>query len=203
MTRARLSSSRRASGTWPRPGHIPRGPPTAACPPRSRRRSASDPARARLRGTRGRERLDERLQPGAGSMTPSSSSGWLGGARGEHVRLEPLSDRPRRGRSLAVARGPRETYRFTTVPDTEDEMAQYVATALEQQAARRAVPTRRWTGRAAAWWDRHGSAISSSGPGPRGHPLQRGEEVPMSWRSAGRGWPPTSSERQSTRRQSS
>jgi N-acetyltransferase len=96
---------------------------------------------------------------------------------GARVRLEPLSlDHVRP--LLGAARGPRETYRFTLVPDTEDEMVQYVATALEQQAARRALPF--------ATVDRvSGRVVGSTRfgniefwPWPPGHPLQRGEEVP-------------------------
>jgi len=96
---------------------------------------------------------------------------------GAHVRLEPLSV-DHIGPLLAAARGPRATYGFTTVPDTEAEMAQYVATALEQQAARRAMPF--------ATVDRaRGRVVGSTRfgniefwPWPRGNPLQRGEEVP-------------------------
>jgi len=58
---------------------------------------------------------------------------------GAHVRLEPLS-LDHVGALVAAARGPRDTYGFTTVPDTEREMAQYVRTALDLQAARRAMP---------------------------------------------------------------
>src|SRR5262245_14640652 len=96
---------------------------------------------------------------------------------GAHVRLEPLS-MDHIGRLLEAARGPRATYAFTTVPDTEEGMAQYVATALEQQVARKAVPF--------ATVDRERSRVVGSTrfgniefwPWPRGNPFQRGEEVP-------------------------
>src|SRR5262245_13430310 len=96
---------------------------------------------------------------------------------GAHVRLEPLSAN-HVGPLLAAARGPRATYAFTTVPDTAEAMAQYVAIALEQQAARKAVPF--------ATVDRErGRVIGSTRfgniefwPWPPGNPFQRGEEVP-------------------------
>ena len=96
---------------------------------------------------------------------------------GAHVRLEPLS-LDHVGALVAAARGPRDTYGFTTVPDTEREMAQYVRTALDLQAARRAMPF--------ATVDRErGRVVGSTRfgniefwPWPPGHPLQRGEEMP-------------------------
>src|SRR5262245_23704088 len=96
---------------------------------------------------------------------------------GAHVRLEPLSV-DHVGPLLAAAHGPRATYAFTTVPDTEDGMAQYVATALEQQAARKAVPfatVDRTTGRVVGA-TRFGNI--EFWPWPPGHRFQRGEEVP-------------------------
>jgi N-acetyltransferase len=96
---------------------------------------------------------------------------------GSHVRLEPLSlDHVEP--LLAAARGPRTSYAFTTVPDTQGGMAQYVATALEQQAARKAVPF-------ATVERERGRVVGSTRfgniefwPWPPGNPLQRGEEVP-------------------------
>ena len=96
---------------------------------------------------------------------------------GEHVRLEPLS-LDHVGALVAAARGPRDTYGFTTVPDTEREMAQYVATALELQAARRALPfatVDMVTGRVVGA-TRFGNI--EFWPWPPGHALQRGEEMP-------------------------
>jgi hypothetical protein len=122
---------------------------------------------------------------------------------GAHVRLEPLS-LDHIAPLVAAARGPRDTYGFTIVPDTEGEMAQYVATALGLQAARRALPF--------ATVDRlSGRVVGSTRfgniefwPWPPGHPLQRGEEVPdVVEIGYGPGWPPTSSGRRSIRKQSS
>ena len=111
-------------------------------------------------------------------MTPSAIAGLTPvELEGAHVRLEPLS-LDHVGPLVAAARGPRESYRLTTVPDAEGEMAQYVATALDQQAARRALPF--------ATVDREtGRVVGSTRflniefwPWPPGNPLQRGEEVP-------------------------
>ena len=106
------------------------------------------------------------------------------------MRLEPLS-LDHVGPLVAAARGPRDTYGFTIVPDTEDEMAQYVATALELQVARRALPfatVDMVTGRVVGS-TRFGNI--EFWPWHRGHPLQRGEEVPdvveigWTWLAAG------------------
>src|SRR5512147_867863 len=96
---------------------------------------------------------------------------------GRVVRLEPLAlahVRP----LAAAASGPRDTYGFTFVPASEQDMATYVETALADQAARRAVPfatVERATGR----------VIGSTRFGnvefwawPPGNPLQRGETRP-------------------------
>ena len=96
---------------------------------------------------------------------------------GHHVRLEPLS-RDHTSALLRVARGSRETYGFTHVPDTEAAMAAYVDTALEAQAARRALPF--------ATVDRAaGRVVGSTRFGnvefwawPPGNPNQRGAQVP-------------------------
>jgi len=96
---------------------------------------------------------------------------------GAHVRLEPLS-LGHVGPLVAAARGPRETYGFTIVPDTEGEMTQYVRTALELQTARRALPfatVEMVTGRVVGS-TRFGNI--EFWPWPPGHPLQRGEQVP-------------------------
>ncbi len=97
--------------------------------------------------------------------------------KGAHARVEPLSI-DHVGGLVAAARGPRETYRFTTVPDTEAEMGRYVAAALEQQAARRALPF-------ATMDAASGRVVGSTRfgniefwPWPPGNALQRGEEVP-------------------------
>jgi RimJ/RimL family protein N-acetyltransferase len=58
---------------------------------------------------------------------------------GRHVRLEPLGER-HLDALVAAASGPRDTYGLTLVPATADEMASYVATALRDQAAGRALP---------------------------------------------------------------
>jgi N-acetyltransferase len=109
---------------------------------------------------------------------------------GRHVRLEPLAIE-HVGSLMTAARGERDTYAFTLVPATEDEMAAYVRAALEQQAAGRALPF--------ATMDRRtGRVLGSTRFGniefwswPAGNPLQRGEHVPdvveigWTWLTAG------------------
>jgi len=58
---------------------------------------------------------------------------------GASVRLEPLALHHVSG-LLAAARGPRDTYRFTDVPDSEDAMRRYVEAALTAAADARALP---------------------------------------------------------------
>jgi RimJ/RimL family protein N-acetyltransferase len=96
---------------------------------------------------------------------------------GGHVRLEPLTIE-HVAPLIAAARGDRETYAFTLVPATEDEMAAYVRAALEQQVAARALPfatVDRRTGRVVGS-TRFGNV--EFWPWPPGNPLQRGEELP-------------------------
>ncbi|HEY7612729.1 MAG TPA: GNAT family protein [Methylomirabilota bacterium] len=57
---------------------------------------------------------------------------------GRWVRLEPLAATHIPG-LLAAASGPRDTYGFTTVPGSPDQMAAYVAFALAEQEAGRAL----------------------------------------------------------------
>jgi N-acetyltransferase len=96
---------------------------------------------------------------------------------GRHVRLEPL-ELGHADALLAVARGPRETYGFTTVPADEPAMLRYIETALRDQEAGRTLPfatLARATGRAVGstrflnieFW-----------PWPPGNPNQRGEDRP-------------------------
>ena len=96
---------------------------------------------------------------------------------GSHVRLEPLS-MDHVPALLAVGQGPRDTYGFTTVPDTERAMCDYVATALEAQAARKAMPfatVSRRTGRVVGS-TRFGNV--EFWPWPAGSAYQRGAETP-------------------------
>lgn len=58
---------------------------------------------------------------------------------GTHVRLEPLS-LEHLDDLVAVARGPRETYRLTFVPEGSDAMRKYIQTALLLRDAGAAVP---------------------------------------------------------------
>src|SRR5574342_949003 len=58
---------------------------------------------------------------------------------GRRVRLEPLAGGHARA-LLAAARGPRETYAFTTVPADETSMAGYIEAALRDQEAGRSLP---------------------------------------------------------------
>lgn len=124
-------------------------------------------------------------------MTTSAISGLSPVTlEGAHVRLEPLS-LDHVGPLVAAARGPRETYRFTSVPASGAEMAPYVATALELQAARRALPfatVDRATGRVVGS-TRFGNIEFR--PWPPESPLERGEDVPdvveigWTWLAAG------------------
>jgi RimJ/RimL family protein N-acetyltransferase len=77
-----------------------------------------------------------------------------------------------------VARGPRETFALTTVPADEPAMRQYVESALEDQAAGRALPFATVDRRA-------GRVVGSTRFGhiefwawPPGNPYQRGEDRP-------------------------
>jgi RimJ/RimL family protein N-acetyltransferase len=58
---------------------------------------------------------------------------------GRAVRLEPLAPAHVPGLVAAATRA-RDTYGFTLVPETSEEMARYVEAALAEQDARRAVP---------------------------------------------------------------
>ncbi|MGH7335346.1 MAG: GNAT family N-acetyltransferase [Candidatus Rokuibacteriota bacterium] len=96
---------------------------------------------------------------------------------GRYVRLEPLT-LDHVPALLAVATGPRETYALTNVPSDEPSMRQYVATALADQAAGRALPFAT-VGRKA------NRVVGSTRFGniefwawPPGNPHQRGEHVP-------------------------
>ena len=96
---------------------------------------------------------------------------------GERVRLEPLS-RAHAGALLAAASGPRDTYGFTFVPGSADEVERYVETALAEWAAGRALPF--------ATVDlARGRVVGSTRFGnvefwswPSGNSNQRGEDVP-------------------------
>ena len=96
---------------------------------------------------------------------------------GRHVRLEPLA-RSHADALWEAARGPRETYVFTTVPEDEVAALRYIETALRDQEAGRSLPfatIARSTGRVVGstrflnieFWT-----------WPPRHPLQRGEDVP-------------------------
>jgi RimJ/RimL family protein N-acetyltransferase len=61
------------------------------------------------------------------------------GLEGRHVRLEPLSLRHAEG-LLAAATGPRDTYAYSTVPATADELRAYIETAVALAEAGAAVP---------------------------------------------------------------
>jgi RimJ/RimL family protein N-acetyltransferase len=96
---------------------------------------------------------------------------------GRHVRLEPLTLGHARA-LLTAARGPRETYGFTIVPDDEAAMCRYIETALGDQEAGRALPF-------ATIAKATGRVVGSTRFGniefwawPPGNALQRGEDVP-------------------------
>jgi RimJ/RimL family protein N-acetyltransferase len=96
---------------------------------------------------------------------------------GRRVRLEPLA-RSHAAGLLAAASGSRDTYGFTFVPATTGETAAYIATALDEQAAGRALPF--------ATVDRaSGHVVGATRffniefwPWPAGNPNQRGAERP-------------------------
>jgi N-acetyltransferase len=96
---------------------------------------------------------------------------------GRHVRLEPLAP-GHVAPLLAAARGPRETYGFTLVPAAAADMERYVAAALADQEAGRAVPF--------ATLDRASGAVMGSTrffnieswPWPPGNSHQRGVDRP-------------------------
>jgi RimJ/RimL family protein N-acetyltransferase len=96
---------------------------------------------------------------------------------GRRVRLEPLA-RSHAAGLLAAASGSRDTYGFTFVPATTAETAAYIATALDEQAAGRALPF--------ATVDRaSGHVVGATRffniefwPWPAGNPNQRGAERP-------------------------
>ena len=58
---------------------------------------------------------------------------------GSHVRLEPLA-RHHIEPLLAAAQGEAELFKWTTIPDTLPQMAQYVQSALEWRDAGTALP---------------------------------------------------------------
>ena len=58
---------------------------------------------------------------------------------GEHVRLVPLA-MSHAGELAEAASGPRDTYAFTFVPDGHAETEQFIRSALDEQAAGRALP---------------------------------------------------------------
>ena len=96
---------------------------------------------------------------------------------GSHVRLEPLAPGHARG-LLAAASGPRGTYGFTTVPSDLPAMVGYIAAALRDQEAGRALPfatvataTERVVGST-----RFGNI--EFWPWPPGNANQRGEDTP-------------------------
>lgn len=96
---------------------------------------------------------------------------------GRHVRLEPLSLHHAPA-LVAAASGPRDTYGFTLVPGDEAEMRRYVAAALADQAARRALPfatVDRSSGRVVGS-TRFGNVEFWAWPPGNGH--QRGEALP-------------------------
>ncbi len=67
------------------------------------------------------------------------ASGMTVTLTGEHVRLVPLTEAHVDGLFAAATRD-RTTYDFTYVPDSRDAMGRYVATALADLAAGRAMP---------------------------------------------------------------
>jgi RimJ/RimL family protein N-acetyltransferase len=109
---------------------------------------------------------------------------------GRYVRMEPLG-RDHVPALLAAARGPRDTYAFTTVPDSEAAMTAYVEEALRMHADGRALPF--------ATIDRKNERVVGSTrfgnvefwAWPAGNPHQRGADVPdvveigWTWLAAG------------------
>ncbi len=96
---------------------------------------------------------------------------------GRVVRLEPLVHE-HLGPLLAAASGPRDTYGFTTVPGTAEEMSAWAKTAFADRDAGRAMPfvtVQRATGRVVGS-TRFGNI--EFWPWPAGNPLQRGADRP-------------------------
>jgi RimJ/RimL family protein N-acetyltransferase len=96
---------------------------------------------------------------------------------GRHVRLEPLTLEHARALT-AVAAGPRETYAWTFVPDSEPAMIRYIETALGDQRSGRALPF-------ATVDTARGRVVGSTRFGniefwawPPGNSLQRGRDLP-------------------------
>jgi RimJ/RimL family protein N-acetyltransferase len=96
---------------------------------------------------------------------------------GRHVRLEPLT-LSHVGDLWAAARGPRDTYVFTTVPGDEAATVRYIETALREQEAGRSLPF-------ATIARPSGRVVGSTRflniefwTWPPGNALQRGEDVP-------------------------
>jgi N-acetyltransferase len=96
---------------------------------------------------------------------------------GRHVRLEPLA--PGHAEPLLrAASGPRETYDYTWVPERADQMEEYIAAALRDQEAGRALPF-------AIVEQEKGQVVGSTRffniefwVWPSGSPHQRGEHLP-------------------------
>jgi RimJ/RimL family protein N-acetyltransferase len=96
---------------------------------------------------------------------------------GRHVRLEPLSA-GHAAALLAAARGPRDSYGYTLVPDNEAAMARYIEAALAERDAGRALPF--------ATVDRARARVVGATrfgnvefwPWPPGNRNQRGPDVP-------------------------
>jgi N-acetyltransferase len=110
------------------------------------------------------------LEIGAPRLTPVTLEGRV-------VRLEPLGHE-HLGPLLAAATGPRDTYGFTTVPGTAEEMAAWFKTACADRDADRAMPfatVQRATGRVVGS-TRFGNI--EFWPWPDGNPLQRGVDRP-------------------------
>lgn len=76
------------------------------------------------------------VAPGAGARRTPPQPVTL---EGRYVRLVPLS-LAHVGALVEAARGGRETFAYTVVPSEEESMARYVAEALHEQEAGRAVP---------------------------------------------------------------
>ncbi len=96
---------------------------------------------------------------------------------GAHVRLEPLTE-GHIPALVAAASGPRDTYGWTFVPNTEAEMRVYVDTALREQSERRSVPLatiERATGRVVGTTR---FANMEYFAWPEGNPNQRGADLP-------------------------
>jgi RimJ/RimL family protein N-acetyltransferase len=110
------------------------------------------------------------LEIAAPRLTPVTLEGRV-------VRMEPLGHE-HLGPLLAAASGPRDTYGFTTVPGTAEEMAAWFKTACADRDADRAMPfatVHRATGRVVGS-TRFGNI--EFWPWPDGNPLQRGVDRP-------------------------